>query len=131
VRLFLICAISLISACDPGRIARFEVSPVPGPKADSALISEGLAIAQAVAELHQMTLLRADDDCPHGRYFVQDSVRGRSVGLSLCVRPSSPGIEFRVVELITSRWGRRGEVLRLALGDTLRAHFGDAAVRTK
>ncbi len=120
-----------MAGCDPGRIARFEISPVPGPKADSALISEGLEIARAVAELHHMTLLEADDACPHGRYFVQDFVGGRSVGLSFCVRPSGPGVEFRVVEVITSRWGRRGEALRLALGDTLRAHFGDAAVRTK
>jgi len=131
VRSFLICGIALIVACDPARTVRFEIVPVAGVTADSALAIEALQIAQTLAQRYQMRPVRAYDACPSGGYFVQDSIGGRRLGLNFCVRPSSVGVEFRVVEIITSRWGPKGDALRLALRDTLRTHFGDAALHTK
>ena len=131
MRSFLLCALALTVACDPARIVRFEIVPVAGAQADSELTVEALQIAQTLAQRYQMQPVRPYDDCPNGGYFVQDSIDGRSLGLNFCVRPSTVGMEFRVVEIITSRWGPKGDALRLALGDALRAHFGDAAVHTK
>ena len=130
MRSFLLCALALTGACDPARIARFEIVPLAGAKADSVLAVEALQIAQTLARRYQMQPVRAYDDCPNGGYFLQDSIDGRSLGLNFCVRPSRMGMEFRVVEVITSRWGPKGDALRLALGDTLRIHFGDTAVHT-
>jgi hypothetical protein len=121
-----------VIACDPARIARFEISPVGArSQADSALMTEALRIAHTVAQRYQMTPVRPDDECPSGRFFAQDSVRGRPVGLNFCVRPVETGVEFKVVELITASWGPKGDALRAALADTLRAHFGDIALKTK
>ena len=132
MRSLLLCAAVLVAGCDPARSARFGIAPTrAGPHADSLQMGEALGIAQAFAQRYQMTLLPADNECPTGRYLVQEVVRGRKVGLNFCVRPSKTGIQFRVVEVITSRWGPKGDSLRLALGDTLRARFGDAAVDTK
>ncbi len=135
MRSLLLCVAVLVTGCDPARIARFGIVPTgAGPRADSLQMGDALGIAQAFAQRYQMTLFPlfpADDECPIGRYFVPDVVRGKKVGLNFCVRPSKTGIQFRVVEGITSRWGPKGDSLRLALGDTLRARFGNAAVVTE
>ncbi len=132
MRPLLLCVAVLVAGCDPARIARFGIAPTgAGPRADSLQMGEALGIAQAFAQRYQMTLFPADDACPIGRYFVPDVVRGKKVGLNFCVRPSKTGIQFRVVEGITSHWGPKGDSLRLALGDTLRACFGNAAVVTE
>jgi hypothetical protein len=132
MRSLLLCAAVLVAGCDPARLAQFGIAPTgAGPRADSLQMGEALGIAQALAHRFEMTLFPADDECPTGRYFAQDVVRGRTVGLNFCVRPSKTGIQFRIVEAITSRWGPKGDSLRLALGDTLRTLFGHAAVDTQ
>ena len=124
----LILSLALIAACDPGRGVIFQVSPLPSPTADSARLAQSLEIARVFAEKYQMQTKPSDDECRFGRYFAQDSIRGRKIGLNFCVRPRGRVVEFRIVEIITSRWGPKGNALRSELLDTLRTRFGSTAV---
>src|SRR5207249_11490304 len=85
MRPLLILSLALIAACDPGRGVIFQVSPLPSPTADSARLAQSLEIARGLAEKYQMQTLRSDNECRFGRYFSQDSIRGRKIGLNFCV----------------------------------------------
>jgi len=121
----------LIAACDPARVARFEISPRAVPAADSAVLAQSRQIVEAFATRYQLQLVRTDSDCPMGRYFAPDSIYGRQVGLNLCVRPAKGVTVFDLSEFITSRWGPKGAALRRELRDTLLSRFGAAAVRER
>jgi len=130
VRASFLLGIVLIVACDPARIARFGVYPTDATLApDAIVLSQSLQIARSFAEKYQMQSMSGDRDCPLGRYFVEDTVHGRQVGLNFCVRTAKGATEFRLVEIITSEWGEKGNALRLELLDTLRTCFGTSAVR--
>jgi hypothetical protein len=118
----------LIGACDPARVARFEIAPQK-QGADSTLRSEAVAIAQKFADRYRMRALPVDELCRIARYASADSVRGREVGLTLCLLPKGAGIEFRVIEAITSSWGPVGNVLKAELADTLTGRFGETVQR--
>lgn len=123
---------AVIVACDPAQLARFEISPVhASPAADSLLLVQARQIARDFAERYQMHTWPGDDECPLGRYFARDSVRGREVELNFCVRPQEGATEFRLVEAVTPRWGPKGNALRAELLDTLRTRFGTGAVHQR
>ncbi len=121
-------AVLLIGACDPARVARFEIAPQK-QAADATLQSDAVAIAQKFAERYRMRALPADELCRIARYASADSVRGREVGLTLCLLPKGAGIEFRVTEVITSSWGPVGNALKAELADTLMGRFGETVQR--
>ena len=129
---FLAAGLALIAACEPGQLARFDISPVQAsPAADSLVLLQARQIARDFAERYQMHTMPGDDECPLGRYFARDSVRGREVGLNFCIQPQKGATEFRLVEIITPQWGAKGNALRAELLDTLRSRFGTAAVRER
>jgi len=128
----LLGALILAAACDPARVARFEISPAsPSRQPDSSLIAQAREIADRFATQDEMTKLPLDDLCTTARYFTGDSVGARPVGLIFCLLPTEHGIEFQISEAITSSWGPKGNALRSELLDTLISRFGVAAVKHK
>src|SRR6266513_2071997 len=121
-------AVLVIGACDPARVARFEIAPQK-QAADSTLPREAVAIAEKFAERYRMRALPVDELCRIARYSSGDSVRGREVGLTLCLLHNGAGIEFRVIEAITSSWGPVGNALKAELADTLAGRFGETVQR--
>ncbi len=126
MRALVLSLVTLLGACDPAAIADFDVQPQPGRlNLDSSFVWEASRLGRDFAQRYQLTSLQRKD-CPSGAYYADDTVRGRHVGLNLCLGTMGREFRFSVVEAITFYWGPRGAALRDELADTLKARYGDA-----
>lgn len=130
MRVPLVSVLLLLSACDPAALATFDIHPQPGRlNIDSSFVLDAARLGQDFARRHQLVAVQRKD-CPSGAYYVEDTARGRPVGLNFCLTRSRDGFRYSVAEIITFYWGPKGVALRDELADTLKSRYG-ANVETR
>ncbi len=135
MRISVLLGVLIVAGCqDPFVSAKFAISPLVVPPADSTVLVESRQVAEAFAQEYRLQVLRPYPRCPIAMYSGQDSLGSREIGLTLCVRSEQGVTVFELWQGLTSHWGQKGNALRTErteLLDTLRNRFGAAAVTAK
>ncbi|HKW47762.1 MAG TPA: hypothetical protein VJN70_09965, partial [Gemmatimonadaceae bacterium] len=120
MRTFLICFAFALIGCDHAMLFNMSLAPQPVALPPASGDSVFRLVARIAARQNFMTA----DGNTLGVY--ECYYRGN---VTLCVKAADGRIDFRMVEFLRGQWSSYASTVRRELTDSLRASFGEAAVR--